>query len=185
MRLFTAIGLPASIADPLVEAARKLLPAAPGAARVRWTPAANMHLTLSFLGSVAPARLAAIQQALAGVEGRRFRVTLQGAGLFAHAGVLLAKVEPSPALLALAEEVAASLEACGIPREARPYQPHVTLARGKGRISLAPSMVDHPAFHPSFAAEEFRLYESVTLPGGAHYEVLSAYPLSRNPRSPS
>jgi RNA 2',3'-cyclic 3'-phosphodiesterase len=183
MRLFTAIGLPASIADPLVEAACKLLPAPPGAARIRWAAAVNMHLTLSFLGSVAPARLAAIQQALAGVEGRRFRVTLRGAGLFAHAGVLLAKVEASPALQALAEEVAASLEACGIPREARPYQPHVTLARGRGRISLAPSMVDHPAFHQSFEAEEFRLYESVTLPGGAHYEVLNVYPLSRNSRS--
>jgi RNA 2',3'-cyclic 3'-phosphodiesterase len=178
MRLFTAIGLPASVAGPLVEAARKLLPAARSAARIRWTVAANMHLTLSFLGSVDVARLEAIRQTLASVVGPRFRVTLQGAGLFAHAGVLLAKVEPSPALLALAEQVAASLEAVGIPRETRPYQPHITLARSKGLISLAPSVAGHPAIHQSFEAEEFRLYESVTRPEGAHYEVLSAYPLN-------
>ena len=183
MRLFTAVGLPASIAEPLAEAAPKLLPAARSAARIRWTPAANMHLTLSFLGSVDPARLEAIRQTLARVEQPRLRVTLQGAGLFAHAGVFLAKVEPSPALLALAEQVATSLEAVGIPREARPYQPHVTLARSKGLISLAPSMADHPAFHQSFEAAEFRLYESITRPEGAHYEVLHAYPLSSNRRS--
>ena len=177
MRLFTAIGLPASVAEPLAQAAPKLLPAARTATRIRWAPAANMHLTLSFLGSVDPARLEAIRQALGRVEGRPFRVLLQGVGLFAHAGVFLAKVELSAALLALAEKVAESLEAVDIPREARPYQPHITLARSKAMISLAPPMADHPAFHQSFEAVEFRLYESVTRPEGAHYQVLSAYPL--------
>jgi 2'-5' RNA ligase len=175
MRLFTGIGLPAPVAESLVEAARKHLPVAPRT-RIRPTSAGNTHITLSFLGSVDTTRLNAIRQALAGIASPPFLGTLNGLGMFAHAGVFLAKVEPSPLLLDLAEQVAASLETCGIPREPRPYQPHVTLARGKGLVGPV-SVADAPAFHQAFEVSEFRLYESVTRAEGAQYEVLSVYPL--------
>jgi RNA 2',3'-cyclic 3'-phosphodiesterase len=144
---------------------------------VRWTSAANMHVTLSFLGSVDPALRERIEQSLSLVQAPRLRLSLDGVDCFVHAGVMLAKVQPSPALLALAEQVAASLEACGFPRERRPYQPHVTLARSKARISLAASISGNPVFRQAFEAGEFRLYESVTRPDGAQYQVLRAFPL--------
>ena len=174
LRLFTAIGLPARVAELLVESARKQLPARPS--RIRPTSADNTHITLSFLGAVEATRLETIRQALAKIVSPPFRVTLNGLGRFAHAEVFLAKVESSPGLLALAEQVAASLEACGFPREKRPYQPHLTLARGKGLAFPLP-MTNDPAFHQSFDATEFRLYESVTHPEGVQYEVLSVHPL--------
>ena len=77
----------------------------------------------------------------------------------------------------LAGKVVAAMETCGIPPEKRPYQPHVTLARAKGRLPLRITRAEESAFTASFDATEFRLYQSQTLPQGAHYEILRAFPL--------
>jgi RNA 2',3'-cyclic 3'-phosphodiesterase len=177
MRLFIGIELPAPVAETLSSTASKLIPPS-SAAKLRWTPPTNMHITLSFLGQVHPARLDVIQQALSTIRTSRLRLKLDGYGIFDRAGVFYANVEPSPALLTLAEEVVAAMEAIGFKRENRPYAPHVTLARSRDRIRLRPGAGDDPAFHQSFNASEFRLYQSLTLPGGAQYEVLRSFQLA-------
>ena len=175
MRLFTAIAVPGPLSESLGKAApRSKRNSAP---RIRWTTPANMHVTLSFLGSVEPGRLNDVQQSLARVHAVQFRLTLAGLGVFPHADVLLAKVHPSPELLSLAEQVAATLEGAGFAGEERPYQPHVTLARIKDRNAKF-SSTDAPAFHESFYVGAFHLYESVTLPEGAQYRILRSYPLN-------
>jgi 2'-5' RNA ligase len=178
MRLFVGIGLPESIAQALAGAACRSVSLAPGSAsRIRWTPPGSLHVTLSFLGQVEPARLEPIAAALAGVTASPLLLALDGLGLFADAGIAVAKVKPSPLLLALAGKVVAAMETCGIPPEKRPYQPHVTLARAKGRLPLRITRAEESAFTASFDATEFRLYQSQTLPQGAHYEILRAFPL--------
>ena len=176
MRLFIGIGLPAPIAEALAKSAVSLIPRA-SATKIRWTPPANMHVTLSFLGQVHEARLDVIQQALATVKAPRTTVELNGVDVFDRAGVLYANVRPAPALLALAEHVIAAMEACGFAREDRPYSPHITLARTRARLRLR-SDIDEPAFRASFEAREFRLYQSLTLPEGPRYEVLHAFALA-------
>jgi 2'-5' RNA ligase len=136
-----------------------------------------MHITLSFLGQVHDARLDVIQQGLATIHAPRVRLELNGFGTFERAGVLFADVKPTPALLALAEQVITTMQTRGFPREDRPYSPHVTLARTRDRLRLRSSAKDDPAFHQAFEASEFRLYQSLTLPEGARYEVLHAFPL--------
>ena len=177
MRLFIGIGLPAPVSETLAKSAHSLLLPA---GRIRWTPPENMHVTLSFLGQVHPARLNVIEQALAKIHARRLRLELSGIGVFDRAGVLFANVTASPALLTLAELVIAAMEACGFTREQRPYSPHVTIgrigARTRERIHLR-TATDDPAFHQTFDASEFRLYQSLTLPGGAQYEVLRVFAL--------
>jgi RNA 2',3'-cyclic 3'-phosphodiesterase len=175
-RLFIGIGLPAPVAQALAMSVVKLVAPA-SVARIRWTPPANMHLTLSFLGQVHPARLNVIEQTLATIRARRLRVELSGIGVFERAGVLFADVTPSPALIALAEQVILTMETCGFAREERPYSPHVTLARSRERLRLRTAPPNDPAFHRSFEAGEFRLYQSLTLPGGAQYEVLHVFAL--------
>jgi len=69
MRLFIGIGLPAPVAQALAMSVVKLIAPA-SVARIRWTPPANMHLTLSFLGQVHPARLNVIEQTLATIRAR-------------------------------------------------------------------------------------------------------------------
>jgi 2'-5' RNA ligase len=176
MRLFIGIGLPATIAEALAKSAIKLITPT-NAAHIRWTPPANMHVTLSFLGQVHPARLDVIEQALATIRARRLHLKLSGIGTFDRAGVLFANVSQSSKLLALAEQVIAAMEACGFAREERPYSPHITLARTRDRLRLRTPAPDDPAFHQNFEAVEFRLYQSLTLPGGAQYEVIRAFPL--------
>ena len=174
MRLFIGIGLPAPVADELAKSACKLISGAL-AAKIRWTPPANMHITLSFLGQVHDARLDVIQQALATVRAPRTRLELDGFGTFERAGVLYANIAPSPALLALDEQVVATMHTIGFPREDRPYSPHITLARTRDRLRI--NKADDPAFHQRFEADEFRLYQSLTLPEGPRYEVLRGFPL--------
>ena len=176
MRLFIGIGFPALVAEALAKSARSLVPQSQSA-RIRWTPPANMHVTLSFLGQVHEARRGAIEQALAAIHASSLPIELHGIGSFERAGALFADVKKSPALLALAEQVIAAMEACGFAREDRPYSPHVTLARTRDRLRLRSEKSQDPAFHQSFDATEFRLYQSLTLPGGAQYEVLRAFPL--------
>jgi RNA 2',3'-cyclic 3'-phosphodiesterase len=176
MRLFIGIGLPASVAEALAESAVSLISPA-NATHLRWTPPANMHLTLSFLGQVHEARRDVIEQALAAIHARQMTLALDGFGTFDRAGVLYANVKPSPVLCSLAEQVIAAMETIGFAREKRPYSPHVTLARTRDRLRLRSNAPDNPAFHQTFDATEFGLYQSFTLPGGAQYEVLRAFPL--------
>jgi 2'-5' RNA ligase len=176
MRVFIGIGLPTQVGERLARAANRLLPSETGTdARVRWTQPSNMHVTLSFLGQVEPARLGQIQESLATLRAVRLRLELSGIGVFA--GIMHAKVKPSAPLLTFAEQVFESMERCGFAREQRPYLPHVTLARAKGRMPLQPFGKDDPAFRQAFEASEFLLYQSFTRPEGAYYEVLKAFPL--------
>ena len=176
MRLFIGIGLPAPVAEALAKFAPSLVPPA-SAARIRWTPPANMHITLSFLGQVRPARLDVIEQALTKIHAPRLHLEFNGIGTFDRTGVLFADVKPTPALLALAEQVTAAMETCGFVRESRPWSPHITLARTRDRIRLCTAAPDDPAFHQRFEAGDFRLYQSLTLPGGAQYEILRVFGL--------
>ena len=147
--------------------------AAPGST-LRWLAPENLHVTLCFLGSVDGSRVNAIAERLADIGGARLRITLDGFDVFANAGAVIVRAKRSAPLLTLAEQVTVAMENCGFPREKRPYQPHVTLARQKGRgpLRLSPS-----GFSQSFSAREFRLYESHTRPEGAQYEVVQAFPL--------
>jgi RNA 2',3'-cyclic 3'-phosphodiesterase len=176
MRLFIGIGLPASVAEVLARSARSLIPPAAGP-KLRWTPHANMHITLSFLGPVHDARRDAIEQALVAIRAPRFHVELDGIGTFERVGVLFAGVKHTSALVALAGHVIAAMETIGFPREERPYSPHVTLARTRDRLHLRSNPPDDPAFRQRFDAIQFRLYQSLTLPGGAQYQVLRSFPL--------
>jgi 2'-5' RNA ligase len=176
MRLFIGIGLPMQVGERLLRAASRLLPAGAGdGVRIRWVRPVDLHLTLAFLGQVDPARLERIQRSLAMLDAALLHLELSGVAAFP--GILHARLQPSASLLAFAERVTASMESCGFPRESRPFVPHVTLARTKGRISLPPAPGGDPAFRQAFAANEFLLYQSLTGPTGSHYEVVRAFPL--------
>lgn len=178
MRLFLGIGLPPSLAQALAQAAHTLIaPEVQSRTRINWTCPENLHVTLSFLGQVESSRLNEIEHALTTIRAARLHLQLNGAGTFPNAGILFAQVKPSTGLLNLAEQVFQSMEDCGFPREQRPYTPHITLARGKGRIYVLPHKQDNPTFQQPFPAHELHLYESFTKPTGAHYEVRRTFPL--------
>ena len=75
---------------------------------------------------------------------------------------------------------------CGFAAEARPFHPHITLARAKGQgrgadlRALKCKIRSQPAF-TRFTATEFLLYESHVAPGGAHYKGLMRGALAGGP----
>jgi 2'-5' RNA ligase len=102
---------------------------------VRWTAPESVHLTLQFLGDVAPGDIASITDALRGVCATRspFELALEGLGVFPNPRrprvVWVGIVEASGALNALQGAVADVLAPLGFPPEDRPFAPHLTVGR--------------------------------------------------------
>jgi 2'-5' RNA ligase len=125
----------------------------------------KLHLTLHFLGGVPGERLPALLDGLQ-VPFEPFRLELARAALW-HNGI--AVLEPGlapPALAALHARLADALPALGLRPEARPYRPHVTMARRAAGAGLPP---DHPPI--VWDARGYALVES----RNGVYTVLRAY----------
>ncbi|HET9102865.1 MAG TPA: RNA 2',3'-cyclic phosphodiesterase [Solirubrobacteraceae bacterium] len=130
--MFVALELPATVALGLSAWAQEL--AAEG---VRPVAAADLHVTLCFLGETAAASVDALGEAVAGAVGGAGPVALSVSG-----GLWLPRRRPrvlavgvdGPGLGALQARVAAALVAGGwYEPERRPYLGHVTVARVRFR----------------------------------------------------
>jgi 2'-5' RNA ligase len=107
---------------------------------------------------------------------------LEGLDIFDHTGVLFAGVKVSQELFLLQERVTKVTALCGFSAEARPFRPHLTLARSKGggqRQSLRElrNKIGCQREFTRFVAEEFLLHKSFLGPGGSRYEVRERFPL--------
>ena len=106
---------------------------------LRWVPAAQRHLTFHFFDELPEDRVddvrGAAGAAAAGVSC--FDLELEGFGCFPPRGP--AKViwvgcgAGSEALVALADAISLALSSRGFPGDARPFSPHLTLARARNR----------------------------------------------------
>ncbi len=161
----------------MVGAARKL----PVVGEVRWVRPENVHLTLKFLGDVAEADLDRVAEVLEKIPERHepFEVALSGFGAFPsarRARIFWAGIgEGSERLRALARDVELSLEPLGFEREARPYTPHLTLGRARGRPASLET-VEASAPGPHFWVRRMELMKSVLGRSGAAYSTVAAYP---------
>lgn len=128
MRLFVALDMP----DPLRERLTALCGSLAGA---RWTPPANFHLTLRFIGETRSDVAEEVDHALAAIRARAFPLALSGTGIFNRAGrasALWAGVERSEPLEHLRNKIETALQRIGLVPERKRFQPHVTLARVDG-----------------------------------------------------
>jgi 2'-5' RNA ligase len=179
MRLFTAIDLPVEIVAALSDLIARLRPAA----RIRWSPASNLHITTKFIGEWADERLGELQAALGALAPREpIPIEVRGLGFFPNPHsprVFWAAVHAGPALAALARETETALERLGIPAEKRPFSPHLTLARIKEPVpmqGLQQAIASMPpAEFGAFTAVRFHLYRSQLNPAGSVYTKLSDY----------
>lgn len=182
MRLFAALPLPETARAPLAEAADALRQ---DGWPVRWVDAPLMHLTLKFYGDVTDERAAAIADALAGATDGVGAVLLEIAGLGTLPGgraarVIVANVEPAPALELLQHRVERASEAVGVPVEGRPFRPHVTLGRvrqGERLPAAARAKLARRAVAAAGLAERVELYESRAGAGGPRYVAHRSYGL--------
>ena len=131
----------------------------------------QLHLTLHFLGNVPRVRLPELVHRL-GVPFAPFALGLGHPELW-HGGiaVLAPDVVPEP-LLALHGALGEALERLGLPPEARPYRPHVTLAR---RAGPALATVQGPPI--TWQVDGYALMES-KVGNGAEYGLVQSYAAS-------
>ncbi len=180
MRLFTAIELPDDARAKLWEFERTLMERYRHA---RWVARENLHLTLIFIGEVAPGRAEEIKRALEGVRGEPFAISLEGLGSFPE-GKPIARVlwigigEGKEKMAALADRVKLALEPLGI-RDDRAFSPHLTLARGRRETGIPMQRLGSPDFGPvRFKVGHFSLMESKLRPEGPLYTRVASYPLT-------
>lgn len=180
MRLFIGIPLDDRMRSELERIVAHLRPMLDG---WRWSSPAGWHITLQFLGKTTPEQLTQLEANLAAVQSPAIPIRLGQLDLFDRAGVFFADVIVSPPLLALQQQVVSATAPCGFVAETRPYHPHITLARLKGRSqpksvhALRDRLVERHRFS-SFAATHFQLYESFPAPDGSRYDVRAQFPLT-------
>ena len=187
MRLFVALEIPPEVRGnlaALIQELRALEPSRSSSAKkMRWVRPENLHVTLKFIGAAPPEMLDAIRAALSGVASPRIvEVHFRGLGFFPNekrARVFWVGVEATPNLLELAADVDLRLEKAGIPRESRPYSPHLTLARleppGVAGESHAIAQKNAAREFGGLRTGEFHLIESKLKSTGAEYTTLQSF----------
>ena len=133
------------------------------------------------------------------VESSAFDIRCAGYGFFPTAKaprVFWIGIHAGPQLAELAESIDIATAELGVPREDRPYSPHLTLARaGAGRGSGSPKGRKGDGSNAKFAvlekrlagigeldfgtmtANEFILYQSQLSPAGSKYTKLQRFPI--------
>ena len=132
MRLFVAVNVDPVLQAPLAAVQANLKTTA---APVSWVKPENLHFTLKFLGEVPELRLPALQEtfrsSVAGID--RFTLSLAGLGTFPPRGrprvVWVGVAQGVEEMRRLQGRIDDTLLPLGFGREARPFQPHLTLGR--------------------------------------------------------
>lgn len=176
IRCFVAAELPEAVQRELGELQGRLRA---GRMDLRWVSPSRMHLTLKFLGEVSEKTFDAVCGVLEDPLGvpSPIRVSLRGVGAFPslhRARVLWVGLAGDLALLARAAlTVEAKVEELGIPREARPFSPHLTIGRSRmpsglpGLEGLLQAEADYAG--PDLEIDRLVLYESRLRPEGPLY----------------
>jgi RNA 2',3'-cyclic 3'-phosphodiesterase len=164
IRLFCGLQLPDAAVAALAEWQRDSLPG------VRLVPPENLHVTLCFLGSRPVDDVPAVGSELAAAAAGAGSVRLRALRYREAASVAMIVCDDiGGGGAALAADLGARLERLGVYRpEARPWLPHVTVARFRERPRLHPKVPDLGVLGVVRAA----LYRSSLRPGGAAYEAL-------------
>ena len=122
MRLFVALEIPFTVRENLAAFLKSLRALS---SQPRWVRSENLHVTLKFIGEVAPEKLGAIRGALAAVHSdRAVTIDFRGLGFFPNEKqprVFCAGIEASPNLKTLAMDIDQTTEKLGILPEQRPF----------------------------------------------------------------
>src|SRR6266436_7484570 len=158
MRIFIGIDLDPEVRSRIERFLEGVEGFAPDA---RWMRPESLHITLKFIGEQTPEQVEAITERLRRVEGGAFEIHLAGYGFFPNAKaprVFWIGIHAGPQLTELAESIDMATAELGIPREDRPFSPHLTLARASaGRRSGSPKRRKGDGSNATFAVLEKRL----------------------------
>lgn len=197
MRAFVAIVLPENVQRVLIVRQQRLarqLRERKLDGTIRWTEAANLHLTLRFLGEIneTQQQQLALQLAAIAARYRAFDMRIGELGCFPNCRqpsvVWCGLQETSHTLDALQEEVEAAAQAVGLAAEEKRFTPHLTIGRSQrqrsGELAAAGQIIQQAAAASpanqetvEFAVGEIRLMRSELTRAGSIYTPLGVYAL--------
>jgi len=168
-RLFVSIELPESVTQRLAEID-------PHLGGVRWLEPRQMHLTLSFLGSVSSETQELLMEKLRAISWKSFFLPLVGFGTFPGKGwpkiVWIGVGTGHPHLFQLHKRVQEAALAGGLEPDLRSFHPHITLARCRdvSAQTIRPFLKTHTGFDAGLIhVESFCLNSSELTPDGSVY----------------
>jgi 2'-5' RNA ligase len=187
VRLFTGIELADAVrtraAATVAELRQRVQENAPDA-RVTWISEERLHLTVRFIGEVGDPLAERIVNALrAPLPMAPFTIVFDALGAFPSRGsprvIWIGVAEGHDAVVRAESAISDRLLALGIPREDRPYSPHLTLARVREPAGLrAATLFD--GLSPRLGrtrVDAITLFQSRLSPKGPTYVVLERTPL--------
>jgi RNA 2',3'-cyclic 3'-phosphodiesterase len=185
-RLFTGIELGAKVRERVAACQAELAAAIGGGRRdgLRLVRAVHLHLTLVFLGEIDDARVPAVVEAMtADLPLPPFDIEFASCGVFpphGHARVLWLGVgRGAQETAVLFEMVSERLETVGVPRERRPFTPHLTLGRWRDRALRDPrSLLPDIGTVAVQRVSAVTLFHSRLLPQGPEHQRLAQARLS-------
>ena len=186
-RVFCAIDLPTDLKQKLaihIEQLKK-----DTGVKAGWTRPENIHLTIKFLGNIPVADVKKLSQAAAGAVKSLapFKLTAEHCGAFSTHGpprVLWIGITDASAQLArLYEHLDEECAAADFPKEARPFHPHLTLARirhtaNARSLGAAHRALDFPV--TEFAVNELLVIRSELGKDGSKYTTVSTHVLGES-----
>ena len=187
IRTFIALPLNPEIRAEAGKLARKLQPLSRG---IKWVKPQAMHLTLKFLGNIAPEEVRKVFTAMDRLYASPpSPLILRSANLGAFPTLKKPRVlwiglqgEGLPALLDLQREVEENLAAEGFPKEQRKFSPHLTLARVKYGDNLETVIKEFSEYQfPEILlkVEQLDVMRSDLKPTGAEYSMQKSYSFSK------
>jgi 2'-5' RNA ligase len=192
MRIFVALDIDDEIRERIARFIAEMRALVPDA---RWVAPESLHVTLKFIGEKPDELVKQVQECLASISANSFDLSFQGCGFFPtskSALVFWIGIEAGTKLAKLASQVEDALVGIGVPKEARAFSPHLTLARaGSGApgqrkddkanklfARLQQKLTEIPA--PEFgrmSAREFFLYRSQLSSQGSRYTKIARFEL--------
>lgn len=136
----------------------------------------TLHLTLAFVGEVAPERMSELRDIAGAIRLPPFDLLFDQPQCLARKKIFWAAARlVAPELRTLAAELAVRLKAAGFRTEDRPFAAHVTLlrhARCEGEPPAGSLRIEWPV-------RDFVLAESELRPEGATYRIIGRWPLAQ------
>lgn len=185
IRSFLALDPPEEVLREVVSIQNRLRKLIGG--DIRWVRPEGIHLTLKFFGDISGDDVANIATVVgkAAEKEAPFSLAVGGAGVFPdphRPRVLWLGMNGDVERLQVFQKgIEQALLHAGLPREERPFRPHLTLGRirnPKGPIGLARVLEKGEEFTAGrFIASGLGLFQSDLTPGGARYTRLKWLPL--------
>jgi RNA 2',3'-cyclic 3'-phosphodiesterase len=179
--LFVAIDLDQRAGEAIAALQRRMVAALVSGRSPTPVAPARMHVTLAFLGEIADCAAPPIVEALsAPIDVPRFAAELQGLGVFPPRGapriLWLGVGEGAARIVEVQREVAGRLARIGVALEARPFHPHLTVARWKtSRLADRRRALAIDTHHPvaRVAIDHVTLYHSRLSAAGLAYTAVT------------